>query len=289
MLKKKAAAKKEAAAEKKMAANSPPDSPEKCAIKEIGKSPLKLANLTATLKMAGIIPYSGDDEVDTSEMNAPGVLIRQAIDFVTSCAKFLEVLKKDEDWRSEQDSINRKLKRLLKGSTSPQISVEQVLEVAGLDRLKLTPDELKELRIKEKWTDLTPRLQARAVFLYLSRPEFQFGLEFPNVATGSMVPSSTFFLNMGDEEREKMAESGIDPMMLANNFLIKSLCQAKQMRESKNATDRAYKSHAARGRNDAHDSSGAKSPSDNAKQKIRSTDGRFSKHLRDENGQFGTL
>ncbi|MBL9182260.1 MAG: hypothetical protein JNN17_08975 [Verrucomicrobiaceae bacterium] len=284
--------KKKSVAKNSATANMSPISSEKFAIGEIRESPLKLANLTATLKIAGIIPYPPDDAANTPEFettNAPEQLIRQAFDFLKTCADFLVVFKKAEEWNAEQANINRRLAQLPKSSTSPKFSIEDVLKVAGLDRLKLTPDELKELGIKKQWTDLKPRLQAEAVFLYLSRPEFQGGTSFPDATTGSVVPTSTSFLNMGDEERKRMAKSGIDPMMLANKGLIDSLRQAKQLRESKNAADRARKSHEARGGNDAHDSSEAKSSSGNAKQKIRRPDGRFSKQSRDKKGQFETL
>lgn len=246
---------------KKVPSRELPSAPDGIGFREVPKSTLDLACLTVALKNAGIIsaPLSEDENASGAEISDPRLLILKAIQFVDLCAEVQKVLKTDEDWRSQQAVISKRLESLCKGLESSCVSIENVLKAAGLDRLKLTQVELECLHFDKQWDDLTRRDQAVAVFLYLSRPEFQGGISFPNVNTGSFEPATSFFFNMKDETRLKLAGSGIDLLILENGNLFRSLCEAQQIRASKNAADRARKSHEARVANDAHDSSDAKS------------------------------
>ena len=75
----------------------------------------ELAHLTASLKMAGIIPFPLDEGDDPSEFevrNSPQRLIIAATQFLATCAEVQLVLKAAEDLKSEQAISESRLRDL---------------------------------------------------------------------------------------------------------------------------------------------------------------------------------
>jgi len=287
----------------------------------------ELAHLTASLKMAGIIPYpldEGDAPFEVETLNSPRRLILAATQFLATCADVQSVLKSAEDLRAEQAIIDKKLQKLGWTSTGAVIPIDQVIEIAGADKLILTASELATLRIRKPWKDLSSAQQARAVFLCLSSPEFQFGTIVPDAETGSLTSINNFFskivpnsvlkrfraafdkkcrnrqqtylemteswnrlvAKLTNRARRNLAKSGVNLITLCQPGLIIALQQAKLKRESKNATERAHKSHENRPKKELDKPSEAKTVGDKSKRKTIRRGGRYSSRPKDAKGRF---
>jgi hypothetical protein len=286
-----------------------------------------LAHLTATLKIAGIIPYPLDEGADPSEAdtrNSPRRLILAATQFLATCAEVQSVLKCAEDLKSEQAVIDRKLQKLSWKSTGSIISIDQVIELAGAGNLQLTANELETLGIRKQWKDLSAAQQSRAMFLCLSSPEFQFGTIVPDAETGTFTSIHNFFTDivpqtvlnqfraafdkrcrkrqqtdlettdswsrlvarLTNRARRRLAKSGVDLLTLLQPGLIIALQQAKVKRESKNATERAYKSHENRPKKESDKPSEAKAGGGKAKRKTIRQNGLYTSRSKDASGRY---
>lgn len=176
---------------------------EEAAAEKRRESSLKLAHLTATLKLAGIIPYPLNEDDDPAEFdvrNSPGSLILAATKFLATCEGVQSVLNRAEELRAEQIVSKEKLKEFISRSSTSRISIDEVIKVAGVDRLTLTKAELKKLRIDKEWKSLSPAEKARSVFLCLSGLEFRSETYeetlVPDEVTGSLISIPNFFANI---------------------------------------------------------------------------------------------
>jgi hypothetical protein len=308
-------------AKKGSASNDNPDS------ERMRNASLELAHLTAELKMAGIIPYpvvDGDVSSDCEIRNSPRRLILAATEFLATCAEVQTVLEQAQDLESKQALLRKKIQNLSRTPSGTHIPISEVIKLAGAEKLKLTADELASLRISTNWEDLSPAKQARAVFLCLSSPEFEFATILPNAGTGAFIPTHNFFANivpgnvlknfrkafnkrnakrqqtdletteswnkltarLKNRARRILAHSGIDVGTLHQWGLIIALQQAKTLRESKNAAIRAYKSHEARSANGQDEALQVESGSVKSRGKSNRQDGQFAKKVKDSQGRF---
>lgn len=203
---------------------------------------IELAHLTASLVAANILPSPQAEDEEPSEHKAKWnhrSLIGAAIEFLEICEEIQVMRRKAEEWRGS----NLKLQEaLLKEDPKETVSIRRVLELAKVNRIKLTKVELAKLHIHRLWDRLDKDEQARAIYLCLSHRASNFGT-FSYSRTGcERIPLFNGLLFGDTANQEKQITDGISRNLLSESNLIEALQEAKKRRESENKSEAARKS-----------------------------------------------
>jgi hypothetical protein len=168
-----------------------------------GITPLDLAHLTAKLKLAGIIPSPPDEGDDPSDIKSAGThrrLIVAAAEFIGTCEEVKTVILEAQKWKNQQSIINESLSRLAIKYPNGKIPIREVIEVAKINRLKLSSSELNSIQINQSWEELDSDQQAEAIFLLLSGPEFRFAITVPNETLGTFIQVPVYFAKLSESQ-----------------------------------------------------------------------------------------
>lgn len=120
-------------------------------------TPLELSHLAVKLHAAGLTPTK-----DFTELCGHAILLLNSAEFVLESERAHLANSRSSKGLQRESSINR----LIKGkSNDDRIPIADVLECAGVNRIKLRPEELKR---GLKWEEMKPDEQCLAVFYRLT-------------------------------------------------------------------------------------------------------------------------
>jgi hypothetical protein len=197
-------------------------------------SPLQLAQLTAQLVTAKLI--QGDNSAHQT-IAAAGL-------FLEKCVEVQGVFSDYPSWFAEQEALQRVIARLqgIYGEIG-RVPVAEFLKVAKADRLTLSNDELRTIKLKGTWDQLTKDRRQQAIFLLLTHkpPSPRKCLE-PSKLFGRRIGGDRWLGFGGDAMRQDYCANGI-PMWHVSTF-AEAVKWAKKDRESLLKTEAGKKSRA---------------------------------------------
>ncbi len=157
-------------------------------VKPLNASPLELAHLTARLVEVGLIqrevPFNGKTVPSETDQRR---MIVAASQFLELCgemtrawteAKELEV-SLGKSWKAVQE-----LKRA--HEVAGKVPLRDVLQVAGLARVTLTPSELKEIGVRLKWGDMGREKREAVTLLFFTHGQVKKSGRHPFEVLGFM-------------------------------------------------------------------------------------------------------
>jgi hypothetical protein len=177
----------------------------------LGISEVDLAFLTAGLAAAKLIsfpPNHCDCEGATPATHVH--LITSAIEFFKTCQEIHGVMSDlnllDRQLIKRRQKISAQYLALVK--MRDQTPIAKVLILAGVERIRLTPDELKKFNIKTSWNKLSPKEKSEAIYLCLTDGIYLANCKYLPIF--DFYNSVEYLKVFGDlEQRKKYAQNGL--------------------------------------------------------------------------------